>query len=76
MPKTIPCYDCKGPGCKTCKDGGVLSVYTQAEVNDLVKAENKRLITFMENVSKKLNCLPDYTGDYKHIYKAIEARNK
>ena len=56
MPKTIPCYDCKGKGsaysksnlgkikCKTCKGGGVLSVYTQDEVNDLIKAETDSCI--------------------------------
>ena len=44
MPKTIPCWDCKGPGCETCGGGGVLSVYTQGELDKAVKAERERWI--------------------------------
>ncbi len=65
MPKTIPCYDCKGKGtklikykgmvrytqakCKTCGGCGVLSVYTQAELDEAVKTENEACAMTCEN---------------------------
>lgn len=50
MPKTIPCWECKGPGCPTCNYGGVLSVYTQAEVDKLVKDEREACALVCEDM--------------------------
>ena len=103
MPKTIPCYDCKGKGtytttgivvtnpCKTCKGGGVLSVYTQEELNKAVKAEREAILNIllkqirhcMWHVRKQAQYL--YGSElfwqanlslYRSIYTAIRARNK
>ena len=81
MPKTIPCYDCKGPGCKTCKDGGVLSVYTQAELDEAVKAESEAIIELGERLwndhvnQGSANGSLTAKGIGRYI-KAIRARNK
>ena len=100
MPKTIPCWDCRGKGtfppcshtgcyshmthpcegcgryqgkCKTCKGGGVLSVYTQEEVNDLVKAENEACMNTCLNI-----LFEDWSelDIQKKCAEAIRARNK
>ena len=43
---------------------------------DKIREEFETLTQFMENISKKLNCLPDYTGDYRHIYKQLKSRDE
>ena len=84
MPKTIPCYDCRGPGCKTCKDGGVLSVYTQAELDKVVKIDRKICIdtgiTYaMYNIPNDMcrgDSLRAYSKAVDNFAEAIRARNK
>lgn len=70
MPKTIPCWDCKGRGfnitfmgdeqikCKPCKGGGVLSVYTQEEVDEVVK-KVKETLTLIRHI-----CFTSRSGHY------------
>jgi len=75
MPKTIPCWDCKGKGgwpiyvyegnhkrsCETCNGGGVLSVYTEAELKKAVKEER-------EEIKRKLSMLKfDHAEDNTYL---------
>lgn len=88
MPKTIPCWDCKGKGswpiynntqkrsCGTCKGGGVLSVYTQAELNEAVKAEREATNKLINKAMKYF--MEDNDGSNKgmDVLSEIRARNK
>ena len=74
MPKTIPCYDCKGPGCKTCKGGGVLSVYTQAELDEEIKAESKIVDDLTLKAMVEINC--ESYDNAMGFLRAVRARNK
>ena len=67
MPKTIPCYDCKGPGCKTCKGGGVLSVYTQKEFDIVIKKFKNAYENYIELLEQELGNLSAlaYTHGWK-----------
>ena len=49
MPKTIPCWNCKGPGCELCNGGGVLSVYIQEELDKAVKEKQEECALICEN---------------------------
>ena len=57
MPKTIPCWGCKGPGCEICHGSGVLSVYTQKEFDIVVKKFKTAYENYIELLEQELGNL-------------------
>lgn len=64
--------------CKTCGGGGVLSVYTQAELDEAVKAEREALLKQLYDLADQYY-MEGYPDKHDIIYiaaESIRARNK